>query len=182
MKRPMLASAIAVALLAGCAGAPNQPTATNMVDPANFADRVANDDMTEMAMARLALDRASSADVRGFAQHMMADHMADQHRLDTVAAQSGALLPQELSLADQIEIDKLANLTGRDFDQAYMDRMVTDHREDFRAFESAANGGTSPVAQFARDSLPRVRSRLEQAETVDVLVDGGMAKQAESFD
>jgi predicted outer membrane protein len=44
-------------------------------------------------------------------------------------------MPTSPSKSDQAKMDKLARLSGTDFDKVFAREMVKDHRTDIRAFE-----------------------------------------------
>ena len=61
-------------------------------------------------------------------------------------------------------MDKLAQLSGADFDKEYMSAMVKDHEEDVKDFETQANGGSDPdIKNFAAKTLPTLKNHLQMA-------------------
>ncbi len=173
--RTMAAAVILVATLGGCSLWRGGQTAV-VVDPVAFAQQAAVDDMAQIAMARIAMERAASTDVRAFAQRVMTDCQARQRELEAVAAKNGIALPDKLEPLDQAKVDRLTAYKGEDFDIAYMDLMITEHQQNFLAFEDAAKAGGA-LSTFGQTFLPTVRSDLELAKTVDVNVGGALVKQ-----
>jgi putative membrane protein len=63
--------------------------------------------------------------------------------------------------------DKLANLEGKNFDKAYMDHMVSDHKEDISLFEKASkNAKGQELKDFATRTLPTLKMHLDSAQAV----------------
>src|SRR5205085_7028517 len=82
----------------------------------------------EIAMGQLALQRASSPDVKNFAQMMVDQHTAANNELMTMAQGStmtmtpGMIDPMHRALADA-----MSRLSGADFDMAYIKSQMADH-------------------------------------------------------
>ena len=71
----------------------------------------------------------------------------------------------------------MQQLSGAEFDQAYMDEMVKDHEKDIAAFEQQAQAGQDPeLRAFAEEALPTLREHLELAER-DPVADCGSARR-----
>ncbi len=66
---------------------------------------------------------------------------------------------------------KLQNLSGEQFDRAYMKAMVKDHEEDVKEFQKEANDGKDPqIKDFASRTLPILQGHLDKAKSVDSTV------------
>jgi len=96
--------------------------------------------MTEVKLGELAATNAKRDDVKEFGQLMVKDHTAINSDLKALASQKSVTLPDTLDEKHQHMVDKLAALTGAEFDEAYITAMVKDHRADAKEFkaESAA--------------------------------------------
>jgi putative membrane protein len=176
MKRLAVSALVVAACLAGCAQLHNGSTRTAAVsDPVKFASRAAADRAGEEALARLALQRAKSAEVKQYAQKVLDDDLASDRQLETLAAQTGGQVGHELSPGQRESLDTLAGMARSEFDRHYMDAVVSDTEDQLRTFELAAAGPVPAVAQYARQTLPTMRDHLNRAENVDVLVGGGLA-------
>ena len=61
--------------------------------------------------------------------------------------------------------DKLAKLSGAEFDKAYVAAMLDDHQKDVREFSRVASGnGDADVKAFASKTLPTLKEHLQQAQ------------------
>ena len=65
---------------------------------------------------------------------------------------------------------KLANLSGAQFDRAFVSQMVADHKKSIAEFERASKDQTlSPQSrELAATALPKLRNHLAMAETLRV--------------
>jgi putative membrane protein len=82
-----------------------------------------------------------------------------------IAQQKGIQLPQELPDDAQQLYEELQQKSGQEFDQAYMDEMVSDHEEDVETFQEYAESGQDPdLTSFAEQTLPVLQEHLELAQ------------------
>lgn len=91
--------------------------------------------MTEVKLGELATRQGVSDEVKGFGRMMVKDHTAINTDLKTLAAQKGVTLPESLDAKHQGMVDKLATLQGVEFDDAYINSMVKDHKMDMNEFK-----------------------------------------------
>ena len=146
------------------AGVPKQSAGLTAADAA-FMKKAARGGLAEVEFGRLAAERASSADVKKFGQHMMDDHNKANDQLKQVAFNKRVDLPQVLSAKDKATKESLERLSGEDFDRAYMSDMVKDHKQDVAEFERESKASQDPALKgFATQTLPTLREHLKEAE------------------
>ncbi len=127
------------------------PTGQNFEEKA-FVSKALEGGEAEVQLGQLAEQKAQSNDVKQFAQKMVSDHsqMADKW-FKPVAKQLGVSNPKGPSKKDKKEIEKLQELSGQDFDRAYIEMMVKDHKQDLKDFKDEAQSAQDPnVKQVAR--------------------------------
>lgn len=133
-----------------------------------FMTKAAQGGLAEVELGRMAATHASNQQVKQFGQRMVDDHSKANNELQEIAAQEGVTLPTTLDAKDQAEKDKLSSLNGSDFDKAYMEDMVKDHRADIAEFKKEANSGTDPsLKTFAGKTLPTLQEHLTLAESAE---------------
>lgn len=179
MDRRMTTMALATALmLGGVTGiaqaqtaadktAPESSTATARTDrdTAKFFEKAAIGGMTEVKLGELAAQKASSPAVKQFGETMVKDHGAANKELQQLAQQHRVKLPTALDREHQKTYDKLAKLSGSQFDREYMSYMVNDHKEDIELFEKQARkGDAADVKAFAEKTLPTLQEHLKMAQ------------------
>jgi putative membrane protein len=65
-------------------------------------------------------------------------------------------------------MEKLAKKSGVDFDKAYMDHMVKDHKKVVKEFQKAAKSAKDPdVKNFASKNLPTIEEHLRVAQDTE---------------
>ena len=129
-----------------------------------FMLEAASDGMAEVELGRLASQRASSDAVRQFGQRMMTDHGAANQELMQLAQQRGVVLPQQPDTKHRAAIDRLAAMSGPQFDQAYMAEMLRDHQADAVVFDREVREGQDPALRaWASKVLATVREHQRMA-------------------
>jgi putative membrane protein len=127
-----------------------------MMQDKMFLRKAAEGGIAEVELGKLAVQKASSPDVKAFGQQMVDDHTALNNEIATVADTIGVLLPKHMNKADQAEYDKLNALSGSDFDTEYLTFMVKDHHADLRAFRMEAASTADPTLRDAVDKGSKV--------------------------
>jgi putative membrane protein len=121
--------------------------------------------LAQMQMANLALQKASSADVKAFAQRMITDHTKPNAEIAELATTKGLALATELSGDSKSALEHLTSLSGTEFDKAYMQHMVEDHEKDVAAFDKASTSATDmDLKAWAGRTLPTLKEHLELAK------------------
>jgi putative membrane protein len=134
----------------------------------NFVMKAAQGGMAEVQLGQLAKEKASSADVKSFADRMVTDHTKANDELKQIAGQKNITLPTQMDARSQATYDRLSKLSGAEFDRAYMKDMVQDHRMDVNEFRKEAQSGSDPdVKAFAAKTLPTLQEHLQQAQSTE---------------
>jgi len=127
--------------------------------------------MAEVELGKLATSKAGAADVKKFAQTMVDDHTAANKKLTDLAAkykveQDGTYGTPPLKLPEKAQAvhDRLAQLSGKEFDRAYMKQMVEDHQTTVALFKTEAKDGkNAEVKSLAEATLPTLEHHLSMA-------------------
>jgi putative membrane protein len=96
---------------------------------------------------------------------MVDDHGKANQQLSTIAQQKNVQVPTELTGKAKADHDRLSKLSGEQFDRAYMQMMVRDHRKDVGEFRKQSTSAKDPdVKSFASQTLPTLEEHLKMAE------------------
>jgi putative membrane protein len=137
-----------------------------------FARKVAEESYKEIALAKLAQSKASSDEVKSYAQTLDRDHLQAYEELKSWAAQKNVTLPPPPATGKSGNA-KLEALEGAAFDKAYIAAMVADHKKDVAAFEKHASSAVEPdLKAFVQKTLPTLKGHLEQAEKLQTTLAG----------
>jgi len=182
MKKPLFLFALAAAISVGggFAAAHDPPdTSSNQASAgheshhesltsAGFASRAAQDGMTEVELARVALNKSQDKDVQDFANRMIKDHGKANSQLMSIAQQKKLQVPAQLDSTHRAMIDELRGKSGSAFDAAYSQHMAMDHDKVVDYFKDAAvsKGVDSELSAFARDTLPTLKEHKRMADAL----------------
>jgi putative membrane protein len=123
-----------------------------------FAAAAAASNLSEVAMARIAVGRGSSDEVKLFAQSMIADHSKANNELITLATARAMAVPMSLEIQDRAAEAVLLGKTGDDFDKAYAHQQLAAHICAVAVFEAEAERGRDPqLKAWAAKMLPTLK-------------------------
>ena len=133
---------------------------------AEFVRKAAVAGMVEVAAGKLA-ERSGGQRVKEFGQKVVEDHSRMGNDLATVAQTKAVSMPTGLGAEKTAKIDKLGGLTGREFDEAYVVEIISDHEEAIALFEAEANGGQdADIKQYAQEALPTLQQHLSMIRKI----------------
>ena len=180
-----LSVSIGLAFLVGAGAAAAQGTSTSSSNmkagtsasvPAAdkaFVEKAAVGGMAEVRMGKMAQQKGSSDQVKQFGARMVDDHSKANDELKKIASSKGITLPTDLDAKHKSKMEKMQKLSGAQFDRAYMDDKVADHKQDVAEFRKEANSGKdSDIKAFAAKTLPTLEDHLKMAQSTDAAVKG----------
>ncbi len=134
----------------------------------HFTKKAAQGGMAEVELGRLAEQRAANPEVKKFAERMVADHTKANNELKQVAGAKNVTLPETLNAKDEATKQKLSNLSGDQFDKAYMSDMVTDHTQDVAEFrKESTSAQDTDLKNFVTNTLPTLEDHLKEARQIE---------------
>lgn len=180
-----------------------------------FITKVAKSGPKEVAIAQLAVERASNPQVKSYAQQIISDHrkmnqelvqLAQQKGIELEGALAGVALGHSASgsathtsstgtstsgtdattgtagttgtmvgstaaVPEEIRSDRhyrnLAEKSGAEFDQEFVEMMVDDHEEDLKLFRKQADDAKDPqIKAFASRHAEVLQGHLDRAQTL----------------
>ena len=139
--------------------ADNAAVASAPIAAQDFINTAAASDTFEIASARLAETRATSAGLKTFAVRMVTDHTDSTIKLKAAA---GALKPDPtLSGEQQSDLAALKAANGAAFDSAYKTQQLAAHTKALALMQGyAASGDNADLKAFAGKVAPVVQSHL----------------------
>jgi putative membrane protein len=149
-----------------------QPANAKMTDE-NFVKDAAQASIAEVALGKLALQRAQNLYVRQFAQRMVDDHSRANRELTDLATNQGVDVPTEMNAEQRDRNARLATLSGAAFDREYMRAMVKDYARNVAVFRNyAQNGKNEEVKSWAAKTLPMLRRHEQLAGSTAAEIGG----------
>jgi putative membrane protein len=134
----------------------------------DFVKEAASGGMMEVQLGKLAQKKASSKDVKDFGALMVKDHSKANDQLKSVAKKNNITLSKKLMDKHQKHVDELSKLSGKDFDEEYVNMMKDDHEEDISKFQKASEDlENNDVKNFAKNTLPVLKKHKEKVDQID---------------
>jgi len=160
----MIAKAFVGAALALALAIP-AASAQNKTDQ-KFITEAIQGNYAEVEMGKLAQQKGQSDAVKSFGQMLVSDHSAANEKAIAAAKQMGVTPPTGPSDKQKADHDKMAKMSGADFDRSFARDMVADHKKDIKEYEKAAEK-KDPAGQYASESLPTLHKHLDTAEKIE---------------
>jgi putative membrane protein len=172
---PLIAVGLIAAPSAATArAADDHPSAPAHVPPPisaqEFLAKAAAANRFEIVTGELAQERARSAAVRALGAEFVRDHTALLAQGSAVAAQLGITVPEGLTPAQERIVARLARLTGRRFDRAWLAAQIAAHEQALALHLRGAIRGELPqIRTLALGGLPVVAHHY--GELLDLVAD-----------
>ncbi len=145
---------------------------TKVENDAEFAVKAADGGMLEVKLGELAQQKGTSPEVKNLGKMMVDDHSKANEELKALAQTKNISLPTTLSEDCQKTYNDLAEKSGRDFDDAFTDHMVKDHKDDIDAFKKEAEKGDDPdLKSWAAGKISTLEHHLDMAKSAEKAVD-----------
>jgi putative membrane protein len=144
-------------------------TAQGAIDHADakFVEEATQAGEFEVALGKVAAEKASSDEVKKYAQQIVDDCTKCNEELKTLAQSKGVDLTKAFAAAAKEsakDAEKLAKHGGADFDKHYMSVMVKANEKELKEFEKASKDAKdADVKALASKTLPTVQKHLETA-------------------
>lgn len=132
----------------------------------DFVTKALESSIAEVELGKLALKNAHHQEVKDFARMMIDDHERVNLELTQLANQNGYQdIPHQTSFTFHNKQQKMQNLKGENFDQAYIDEMVKSHQEAVELFRKQSRmGNDDSIKSWALKNLPVLEKHLEHAK------------------
>ena len=171
---PFFAIAAAAALLA--AG----PSYAQSAD-AKYLKQLAQDNIAEIELGKLAQQKAQDSQVKDFGQKMVDDHTKLLEDLQKVAQEQNVQLPTTPDAKHQKLMKKMQSLSGEKFDRQYMQAMVKDHKQAIKLLNRTEKSvKADAVKSAAQQAEPKIRDHLQMAQSVSKSEKASAGKTAKS--
>ncbi len=162
-----LLAALAGAVVLLCSSAAARAAETSA---ARFLQAAARIDIAEIGAGKLAQQKSDNGAVRDFGSMLELDHSKHLTAVEDLAKSMGVSVPAEPAAADKREAEKLQGLTGRAFDQEFVQHMVEGHQAAIAQYEAEAKAGNADTSALAQKTLPTLQHHLETAQSLQKLL------------
>jgi putative membrane protein len=130
-----------------------------------FITKAIQGNLAEVDMGKLAQKQGGSQGVRDYGMTLQQDHSAALQKAKAAAKAAGVTPPSAPSSQQKADYDHLAKMSGPQFDRAFLEHMVKDHKKDISEYEKAAKN-KDQIGSYASEALPTLRKHLQTAESL----------------
>lgn len=124
--------------------------------------------LAEVRMGELATQRGSDMRVREYGAKLRSDHTTQAAELERLLQPLAVTIPTEPSTEAQSHHAALARLSGEQFDAAFLDAMITSHREALEEYGAQTHANPDrALGDFASKSVAMLRGHLATAESLN---------------
>ena len=140
--------------------------AAGQADEQAFIKEAVQGNLAEVQLGELAAQRADSEAVRKFGVTLRTDHHAALQRATSIAKSLKVEPPTAPTTEARGFYEGLAQLSGSEFDAAFVSHMVTAHEAEIAKYSRNANSDNDAVAAMVADALPKLRAHLAAAHAL----------------
>jgi putative membrane protein len=141
--------------------------AANATQADAFMQKAIAGNLAEIKVGQLAQQKGATQGVRHFGTVLEQDHSKANSQAMTAASSMGVTPPGAPGPKEQAEYQRLASLSGSQFDKAFVKAMVKDHQKDIKEYKKESKSSNSPAASYAAQILPDLNKHLRIAESLE---------------
>jgi putative membrane protein len=137
---------------------------------AEFVKKAGASGAAEVEAGKLGSQKATSPEVKAFAQKMVTDHTKANKELMAAAKTKNLEVPTEPDMMHKAMMEKFERQKAdADFDHDFMQQMVRDHEKVVELFEQASTDTNvdAELRSWAKKTLPHLQAHLKEAQTLE---------------
>jgi putative membrane protein len=129
---------------------------------AKFAVDAAGDNLSEVALSVIALQITKDQNIKTIADTVIIGHNKINDQLTAIAKSKNVTLPSFISPEVEKNREALAKKSGKDFDKAYINALVSGHQKALKLYKNAAESCTdADLKAFAAKTVPVIQLQLD---------------------
>ncbi|GAB3219313.1 DUF4142 domain-containing protein [Micromonospora halotolerans] len=173
IKRLGLLAALVLVGLAPAAAA--QAAAQPSAQDTQYLQAVHQVNLFEITAGNLAQQKGQNQQVKDLGKMFVTDHTQLDQTVQSTAQQLNVQLPADPTADQQKVLDRLNNLSGAEFDKAWVTAQLAGHVQAIQATQTEiSQGSEQSVIQLAQDALPILQAHYDElvalAQTLGVPV------------
>jgi putative membrane protein len=140
------------------------------MDSAEFVKKAGAAGNAEVVAGKLGSQKATNAEVKAYAQKMVADHTKANKELMAAAKSKNLEVPTEPDMMHKAMMEKFERQKAdADFDHDFMQQMVRDHEKVVELFQNASTdtGVDAELRGWAKKTLPHLQEHLKEAKALE---------------
>ena len=123
--------------------------------------------IAEIQLGKLAKQQGQDKRIKNFGAMMVKDITRGKLRLAALAKAKRINLVDSVSTADQQAINNLSKRSGRDFDNAYLNKSKNDYKKAYDIFQGVAkHGDDKDIKAFANKNILTLKRHLDDIDAI----------------
>ena len=160
---PIFAFAICALAAIGSARAVDPATTSDQ----GFVTQAISSGKAEIALGKMAQGRSGNVNIKEYGGMMVRDHSAANTELTALAKAKDLNLPDSVSSEQEQRENTFESMLPAEFDQKYLEAMVSDHAQAMALFQQEADfGADKELRDFAARNLPAIKKHFETAKAL----------------
>jgi putative membrane protein len=136
--------------------------------------KAANSGMAEVAIGKLAQEKAKNSDVKKLADRVVTDHTKANEELMRLARDTGINVSDRPDADHDSKVKHFRSESDKDFDREFIKHMVDSHTKGVDLFTRASSElRNEQLRSFAGKTLPTIKEHLEMAKRLQGQVGRG---------
>lgn len=157
----------------GMSGTQSQGAKTAQMTPQQFLTKSAQVSQAEIKMGQLAQQRGTSPQVKDLGAKLVSDHENLYNQTKQVASSQNITVPSQPSQAQMQEYNRLASLSGTQFDRAFLQAQERDHMKAVRMYQKGAQSSNPQIAQLSQNAIPIMQQHEQMSKQALASLPGG---------
>jgi putative membrane protein len=130
-----------------------------------FLKKAIEGNYAEVGMGDLAQKNGQSEGVKSFGKMLSTDHAAANQKAMEAAKRIGMTPPDGPNAKQKADYDKMAKMSGADFDKMFATHMVADHQKDLADYKREAKMKDA-ASEYASGEVDTLQKHLETAKSL----------------
>ena len=139
-------------------------------DEMSFVRHLSETSALAISMARVAQAKATTDQMRSFAERIATDYARIGSELRALGAAGGGADRGEPAVDADDVIGRLQRLDGADFEREWLDQLVWRYSQDAAALDWAMRSGQPRLQAFAAQTQPLLQAHLARAQSLQAAV------------
>jgi putative membrane protein len=133
-------------------------------DDAQFVVDAANMNLTEMSLGSIASRSGATKEIKELGNTLNTAHRNSYDELSEYARKNSISIPSTIGEPASRDSVDFAGIKGNDFNERYINKMVSTHKDAIELFEKGANNCKDPeLVAWINSQLPELRKHLDVA-------------------
>jgi putative membrane protein len=131
-----------------------------------FLKKAIEGNYAEVSMGDLAQKNGQSEGVKSFGKMLSTDHAAANQKALDAAKGIGMNPPSGPNAQQKADYDKMAKVTGTQFDRMFATHMVADHQKDIAEYKKASKMKDA-AGEYASGQIDTLQKHLQTAKSLN---------------